>query len=503
MAGSHIMSDFNWDDDLFDDDEFMEDDSFDDDEEEVKPSKKKKEKPAKKKGGLFGKKKQASKEEDSDEDNFEDDLDEEGSSSYDDSSYDDTADGMESDEEDMDDEEDSPRPSKPTKKTKGPRDHVHGLKKKGSDQKKGSGGKIAAVVLVAAAVVAAGFLGSSSMNGQIKSLKQSNQNLTDQIASQSMNVYTAKRDIQKGDEIITSGDNANVELSQLYTSLPETEYISEATTWYAQVDIKAGEPVMTNTIGDTNPVSELNDAIAAVKAENSKAKVMPYKITADFVDLNTGNTLAESRDLLLDSGANEKAFNTEAETIDGYVLKSIQVDKESVHAYGVSEKSMKEGIVTMYYFTTKGGWGRHEIKGNIRVTYGYVKKDDPSLQEAGATDVMDDSAWIQTEEKTKGEADAPAEANTEETAKEDAAKTASTNAVAPSAKAAKVAKAAPAKNQQAAKQQETAAPAEQAPEESAAQDTASETAEQTTTMSAPDDAGVSVETETIGLEDVG
>lgn len=494
------MSDFNWDDDLFDDDEFMEDDSFDDDEEEVKSSKKKKEKPAKKKGGLFGKKKQVSSEEDSDEDNFEDDLDEEDSSSYDDPSYDNADDGMEDDEEDMDDEEDNPRPSKPAKKIKEPRDHVHGLKKKGSDKKKGAGGKIAAVVLIAAAVVAAGFLGSSSMNGQIKSLKQSNQNLTDQIASQSMNVYTAKRDIQKGDEIITSGDSANVELSQVYTSLPETEYISEATTGYAQVDIKVGEPVMANTIGDTNPVSELNDAIAAVKAENSKAKVMPYKITADFVDLNTGNTLAESRDLLLDAGANEKAFNTEAETIDGYVLKSIQVDKEGVHAYGISEKSMKEGIVTMYYFTTKGGWGRHEIKGNIRVTYGYVKKDDPSLQEEGATDVMDDSAWIQTEEETKEEADAPAEANAEEATKEDTAKTASTDAATPSAQ---TAKAAPAKSQQTAKQQETAVPAAQAPEESTTQDTASEAAEQATTMSAPDDAGVSVETETIGLDDVG
>lgn len=494
------MSDFNWDDDLFDDDEFMEDDSFDDDEEEVKPSKKKKEKPAKKKGGLFGKKKQVSSEEDSDEDNFEDDLDEEDSSSYDDPSYDNADDGMEDDEEDMDDEEDNPRPSKPAKKIKEPRDHVHGLKKKGSDKKKGAEGKIAAVVLIAAAVVAAGFLGSSSMNGQIKSLKQSNQNLTDQIASQSMNVYTAKRDIQKGDEIITSGDSANVELSQVYTSLPETEYISEATTGYAQVDIKVGEPVMANTIGDTNPVSELNDAIAAVKAENSKAKVMPYKITADFVDLNTGNTLAESRDLLLDAGANEKAFNTEAETIDGYVLKSIQVDKEGVHAYGISEKSMKEGIVTMYYFTTKGGWGRHEIKGNIRVTYGYVKKDDPSLQEEGATDVMDDSAWIQTEEETKEEADAPAEANAEEATKEDTAKTASTDAATPSAQ---TAKAAPAKSQQTAKQQETAVPAAQAPEESTTQDTASEAAEQATTMSAPDDAGVSVETETIGLDDVG
>lgn len=487
------LNSFGWDDDLFDDD-FLDDDQDDlyedDADKDPEPEVKKKPEKAKSGGGLFWKKKAA---EPADKPGYDDTPEQDDP----DDTEPDNAEDYEAGEPD-----DTPERPEPVRQKKTPRSHVHGLKKKDSGKKKGVGGKIAAAGLISAAVVAAGFIGTSAMNGQIRSLKQSNQNLTDQIASQSMNVYTAKRDIKKGDELITSGDQANVELSQIYTSLPETEYISGTTTGYAQVDISAGEPVMAYTIGDTNPVSELNDAIAAVKAEDSKAKEMPYKITADFVDLNTGNTLAESRDLLLDPGANEKAFNTEAETIDGYVLKSIQVDKEGVHAYGVSEKSMKEGIVTMYYFTTKGGWGRHEIKGNIRVTYGYVKKDDPSLSEEGSTDVMDDSAWIQTEDAEQNQAEDATENGTD--AEKDAASEEDK-----SVKAQESGTAGTQKQTQTAVKTKQTSPAASAQNTASSQNTASdntaqepsEDAEQTSSMSEPDEAGVSVETETIGIDD--
>lgn len=487
------LNSFGWDDDLFDDD-FLDDDQDDLYTDEVLEPEVKKKKPEKAKsgGGLFRKKKAAKPAE---------------KSGYDDTPEPDDPDDTEPDNtEDYEagEPDDTPERPAPVRQKKPPRSHVHGLKKKDGG-KKGVGGKIAAAGLISAAVVAAGFIGTSAMNGQIRSLKQSNQNLTDQIASQSMNVYTAKRDIKKGDELITSGDQANVELSQIYTSLPETEYISGTTTGYAQVDISAGEPVMAYTIGDTNPVSELNDAIAAVKAEDGKAKEMPYKITADFVDLSTGNTLAESRDLLLDPGANEKAFNTEAETIDGYVLKSIQVDKEGVHAYGVSEKSMKEGIVTMYYFTTKGGWGRHEIKGNIRVTYGYVKKDDPSLSEEGSTDVMDDSAWIQTENTEQSQTEDAAESGTDTkkdaVQEEDKSVKAQGSEVAGTAGTQKQAQTAVKTKQtsQTAPAQNTAASQNTASDNTAQEP--SEDAGQASSMSEPDEAGVSVETETIGIDD--
>ena len=489
------LNSFGWDDDLFDDD-FLDDDQddlyTDDADEDPEPEVKKKKPEKAKSGGLFRKKKAAEPAE---------------KGGYDDTPEQDDPDDTESDnteDYEADEQDDMPERPAPVRQKKPPRSHVHGLKKKDGAKKKGVGSKIAAAGLISAAVVAAGFIGTSAMNGQIRSLKQSNQNLTDQIASQSMNVYTAKRDIKKGDELITSGDQANVELSQIYTSLPETEYISGTTTGYAQVDISAGEPVMAYTIGDTNPVSELNDAIAAVKAEDGKAKEMPYKITADFVDLNTGNTLAESRDLLLDPGANEKAFNTEAEAIDGYVLKSIQVDKEGVHAYGVSEKSMKEGIVTMYYFTTKGGWGRHEIKGNIRVTYGYVKKDDPSLSEEGSTDVMDDSAWIQTEDADQSQTEDTADGGTD--AEKDAA---------PEDKSVKAQESGAANTAGAPKQTQAAVKTKQASQAAPVQNTASsqnmtadntaqeqpEDAGQASSMSEPDEAGVSIETETIGIDD--
>lgn len=550
------MSDYTWEDDLFDDDDFLDDsygDSDDDDEpvqkpKKVKPEKPKKEKKSKKEktGGLFKKKaketpkakaKEKPEEDDFDEDySDEDDLEDETSGNGTADEPDEYNEDDFDDEDDLDGDDEIPVVKK--KPEKKPRSHVHGLKKKSGGNAKGVAGKVATVVAVVAAVGIAGGLGLAAANGQISELKQSNSNLTAQIASHAMNVYTAKRDLQRGDEIITSGDLANVEISQVYTSLPESDYINDTTTGYVQVDIKAGEPIMASEIGATNPVSELNDAIAAVEAENNKAKEMPYKISADFVDLNTGNALAESRDLTLDPGANEKAFNTEAENIDGYVLKSIQVDKEGVHAYGVSEKSMKEGIVTMYYYTTKAGWGRHEIKGNIRVTFGYVKKDDPSLGEDGTSDVMDDSAWITTETDA-AEADGTAEeaAASDENADVQDTKTADTSdetsdkeesgekttASADTASVQKTqvtTKAATASTETTAKKETAATKAKTASTASATASSrvttqgsvavigaeATKTAETSQapqdTASADDSEGPSVDTETIGIEDV-
>lgn len=367
------------------------------------------------------------------EDMFDDDLeddddfvvaedDDDNDDNYSDEE-DDDEDDEDNDYEDEDDDEEDARPKKKGLKfgfsgkgsKKKPKEEkpkketiksVHGLKRKESKERdpykesKGSPAKLiiagVGVVAVIGVIIAAGGV----MNSKISKLNSSNENLTQQIASRTINVYVAKRDIAKGDEIIVSGDNANVSLSQIYTSLSSSSYIDDTASGYAQVDIASGMPVMVNDIGNTNPVTALSDAVAEFKAEYTKAKEIPYRITADFVEAGTGNALVESRDLTLDAGANEKAFNIEAESIDGYVLKTIQVDGESVHAYGVSEKSMKQGIVNMYYYTTKGGWGRHEMKGNIRVTYTYVKKSDPSAEE---TDVFDDSAWIDTTEAANNE----------------------------------------------------------------------------------------------------
>lgn len=293
------------------------------------------------------------------------------------------------------------KPEKPAKEKK-----IHGLKRKETkdvdpyENAKGGHGKIALIAVGAVILIAAIGAGGLVANKRVQAVTETNENLTQQISNRTKNIYTAKRDIKAGDEIVTSGNEANVELSQVYTSLADSAYIAESTTGYAQVDIKAGMPVMANEVADTNPITELNNAVEEAVAPYLEAKTMPYKITAEFIDLSTGDAIAEERDLLLDNGANEKAFNTEADTIDGYKLSTIKVDGESVHAYGISEKSMKGGIVSMYYYTTKGGWGRHEMKGNIRVIYGYLKQTDPAADE---TDVFDDSAWIEEPEETTEE----------------------------------------------------------------------------------------------------
>lgn len=276
---------------------------------------------------------------------------------------------------------------------------VHGLKRKEQKEddpytkSKAGNGRIVMAGIGAVALIAVIGAGALVANKKIAAVNQTNDNLTQQIASRTKNVYTAKRDLKAGDEIVTTGESANVELSQVYTSLSDSAYISADEVGYALVDIEAGMPVMASEVGETNPVDDMNSAIEEATSIYRMAKEMPYKITADYVDLETGNSLVASRDLLLDDGANEKAFNTEAESIDGYVLKSIQVNGEGTHAYGVCEKSMKEGVVNMFYYTTKGGWGRHEIKGNIRVTFGYEKQDDPNA--VATSEVLDDSAWME------------------------------------------------------------------------------------------------------------
>lgn len=321
--------------------------------------------------------------------------------------------------EDQAEEADTESKDRPKKKApkKKPVKKVHGLKRKEKKEEDPYDKEdrmnhnklviaVIGVVAVAAAVGAGGLVASS----RIRSVNETNENLTQQIASRTKNVYTAKRDLQAGDAIVTTGEPANVELSQVYTSLSDSAYISADESGYLKVDIEAGLPVMSYDVGDTSPVDDLNNAVDEATSVYRTAKVMPYKITADFIDLETGNSIAESRDLLLDDGANEKAFNTEAESVDGYILKSIQVDGESTHAYGVSEKSMKEGSVSMYYYTTKGGWGRHEIKGNIRVTYGYQKVNDAASEEEATTDIFDDSQWIDNSAEAAAEESADTEA---------------------------------------------------------------------------------------------
>ena len=216
------------------------------------------------------------------------------------------------------------------------------------------------------------------------------ENLSSQIAANSIVVYTAKTNIKRGDSVITSGDDANVEKSQIYSSLDPSLYIQDTASGYVQVDIKKGSPVMACEVNDMAPDAELEEAVQKTKDEFNRPAELPYRIYADYVDEKTGERVAATKVLALNPGVNEKAFNLDAEDVEGYKLSSISISGKAVHAFGISKKELKAGTVTMYYYTGKSGWDRHEIKGNIHVTYGYTSQNpapaDSASEEAGIPD---------------------------------------------------------------------------------------------------------------------
>lgn len=271
-------------------------------------------------------------------------------------------------------------------------------KRNRKDTPEGQGGRksrvsVGSILLICTGLVIFVLVGSMLIYVENKNAEQYRaeaENLSSQIAANSIVVYTAKTNIKRGDSVITSGDDANVEKSQIYSSLDPSLYIQDTASGYAQVDIKKGSPVMACEVNDMAPDAELEEAVQKTKDEFNRPAELPYRIYADYVDEKTGERVAATKVLALDPGVNEKAFNLDAEDVEGYKLSSISIGGKAVHAFGISKKELKAGTVTMYYYTGKSGWDRHEIKGNIHVTYGYTSQNpapaDSTSVEAGIQD---------------------------------------------------------------------------------------------------------------------
>ena len=80
---------------------------------------------------------------------------------------------------------------------------------------------------------------------EMKNLKEENTALTTEMTQNQQTVYVATRLIERGEEIISEGTDANVELQNIYTGLEPFNYITEEQIGdIATVDIAEGVPVM-------------------------------------------------------------------------------------------------------------------------------------------------------------------------------------------------------------------------------------------------------------------
>ena len=265
---------------------------------------------------------------------------------------------------------------------------------------------VAPILIGIAAIVAIGGLAGTrvlTLQNQVASLSIENERLSKGIGDNTMKVYTAKKDLKQGDEIVYSGAEANVEQSQITSSLPESAYLQDGTSGYAQVDIAKDMPVMANEVGDTNPLTAVDDAVAEVEAQYSAAPEIPYTITGDFVDASTGDTIADSITMTLDSGIDEKDFAEYAIGIKGFELSSIVTGKQEISTFGVSEQKDKDGgTQTLYYYTLADGLTRKQITANLHVIFNYVptEETEKARKEETVKKMMEEQAADQGSSET-------------------------------------------------------------------------------------------------------
>lgn len=94
------------------------------------------------------------------------------------------------------------------------------------------------VVLVLVGVILFGFF-------ELKNQKEENAALTFEMEQNQQTVYVATRLIERGEEIVAEGTEANVELQKIYTGMEAFNYITEEQLGtVATVDISEGVPVM-------------------------------------------------------------------------------------------------------------------------------------------------------------------------------------------------------------------------------------------------------------------
>lgn len=231
------------------------------------------------------------------------------------------------------------------------------------------------LILLAAAAGVAGYIVFGMVQSQFASLNTNNQELAEELSTVRQNLYVANRNILAGEEIVYIGENANVNIMQVYSSVDKDIYLYEDVPGYAQVDIKVGTPLYTSMVGDMKadePAEPQEPERIVEEVEVPETISIPYTITATFFDNAKEPTqLLEPRTINLSAGVGEEAFSSKQEALDGYRLVGIQINGADVHSFGAVRKQMNGQQVFVYYYTDKGGLNRYEIKEDLTVAFTY------------------------------------------------------------------------------------------------------------------------------------
>lgn len=258
-----------------------------------------------------------------------------------------------------------------------------------AEKKRDIGIKPIHIVLIAflALLAVGGYVGLQALMNRVETVADTNQALSQDIASYNQTVYIAARNLKAGEPLIFSGEGANMATSQVVSSYDINMYATKNTGGYAATDIPADTPIfkaMVSPEPKIDPESLKERVVEKVDVEIPETLKIPFGITAEFItpDGKATKPISESIKLSLDTGCQEESFGAKKKDIGGYKLSGIRIGKTPVHSFGAMRKQTTNGQVFLYYYTLEDGLTRVIISEPITVSYVYEKLPEDAAEPA-------------------------------------------------------------------------------------------------------------------------
>lgn len=231
-------------------------------------------------------------------------------------------------------------------------------------------------VSVAGLLAVGGAIAGVSVYQDYSYTKATNVQMASELSNVRVDLYVASGDIKAGDPIVYEGEGKNVELSQIYSSIPIDYYI-DGETGYAQTDIPEGSPVMKSQVADTEPLLTLEPE--RIIEEVPESFSLPYLLTGKHVD-RRGNELHEDTQITLGEGVGEQALWLFQEPVEGYYLDSVTIEGRKVFSIGAERVQDVDGTEMYYYYTSEDALTRTELTEDKEVVFTYRQGDMPEYQ---------------------------------------------------------------------------------------------------------------------------
>lgn len=168
-------------------------------------------------------------------------------------------------------------------------------------------------IIIIMAVIIIGLIGGGCyLYSSNKDLEKTKVTLEKKVSENTQTVYVATRLIERGEKLISEGDDANVEKQQVSTGLESFNYITDTEIGnVAVVDISQGVPIMYSMVTDITVAADTRNYEIAV------ANLMTTQKENDYVDVRI--TFPNGEDYIILPKKQVMSLNLETCVFDSYL----------------------------------------------------------------------------------------------------------------------------------------------------------------------------------------